>query len=47
MSSLVKKMVKAQGTPEMDKPEIRVGQGDKNAPITFFYRPNSPDVKNK
>lgn len=47
LTSTVAKMVKANGGQEMDKPEIREGQGDKNNSLTFFYIPNSPDYKAK
>lgn len=46
-SPLVKKMTAAQGKPDQNKPAIRLGQGDKNNSLTFFYKPNSPDYKAK
>jgi hypothetical protein len=46
-SSLVKKMVKAQGQPDQDKPIILAGRGSINNSLTFFYQPNSPDYKAK
>lgn len=46
-SSLVKKMTKAQGQPDQNKPAILAGRGSINNSLTFFYQPNSPDYKAK
>lgn len=43
LTSTVAKMIKAN-KQEVNKPQIRNGQGDKNASITFFYQKNSPDM---